>query len=153
MDLFAIKRPNGFQITGEVFEELFEKLSNGQTYKIKVTKSRNPNFHAKVLGMLRTAFDYWEPTSSQLPQGVDVVKDFDRFRKDLTIQAGFYEIVWLLNGKFILEAKSISFDSMEQTEFEELFNAYVDVILNSPNIVPKDELSAKAFRDLIVSYL
>lgn len=152
MELYATKRPNGFQILGEDNIEQFDKLKNGQIYKLITKKERDKGYHRKVLGMLRCAFDQWDPNPAKLPAGVEAQKDFEKFRKDLTIKVGFCDYVWSLDGALETRARSISYDNMDQVEFEELFNAYVEAILNS-DIVPQNEVMAKSFRDLIVSYL
>ena len=153
MELYATKRPNGFQPSGGYNEEQFDKLQNGHIYKLIVRKERSAGYHRKILKMLRCAFEHWEPKARNLPEGVMIERDFEKFRKDLTKAAGFYRVVWNLDGTFETVAKSIAFDNMEQPEFEELANAYVDVILNSSDIVPKDEYQAKNFREEIVSFI
>ncbi len=153
MDLWAYKRPNGFQPVGGYNEEQFDKLKNGQIYKIKATKERDKGYHRKVMSMLRCAFDYWDPDPDKLPEGVVAAKDFDVFRHDLTKAAGFYDTVWHLDGTFEIKAKSIAFDKMDQPEFEEVAEAYIQVIMNSPEICPQQPELAKSFRELIASYL
>jgi len=61
----------------------------------------------------------------------DVVpeKSFDRFRKDLIIMSGRYDAVYRVDGSVRIEAKSISFASMNEEEFKELWNATTTVIL------------------------
>jgi len=61
--------------------------------------------------------------------GINPEKNFDRFRKDIAILAGFYEATFRLNGDVRLEAKSISFHSMSEDEFEELYTKTIDVIV------------------------
>ena len=56
-------------------------------------------------------------------------KNFDRFRKDIIVLAGYYDATYRLNGDTRIEAKSISFGSMSEDEFEKLYSACVDVIL------------------------
>jgi hypothetical protein len=80
---------------------------------------------------LGVAFDAW---CEQLPachivHGRVVKPSRDRFRKDLTIMAGFYEPVWNARGEVRLEPKSIAFGSMSEDEFARLFSATIDVIL------------------------
>ena len=156
MLMWARKRPNGFEPAGDAHIEEFDKLKNGQIYRLEVKKERDNGFHRKVFSMLRTAFDYWEPpknTNNPYLDHLNPEKNFDKFRKELTIRAGFYDAFYNVDGSCSVEPKSISYESMDQTEFEELFNKFMEVILNSPQIVPADEHQAKLFRDLIVSYL
>jgi Protein of unknown function (DUF1367) len=47
----------------------------------------------------------------------------------VTILAGFYEQIFTLDGAMSLKAKSIAFGSMEEPEFEALYSAVVNVLL------------------------
>lgn len=96
--------------------------------KCKFSKTRNIHFHRKFLGMLRTAFNIWEPGEISSKHGVPE-KNFERFRKDAVILAGFYEVVVRVNGDVVIEPKSISFDKMEPDEFDRLYNRCLDKIL------------------------
>ena len=46
-----------------------------------------------------------------------VLKNFDRFRKDLTVLSGFYNATYTFRGDVRLEPKSLSFGSMCEEEF------------------------------------
>jgi len=60
---------------------------------------------------------------------MDEATQFDRFRKDLTILAGFYEQTVRLNGEVRTEAKSLSYASMEPDEFERCYNAMINAAI------------------------
>ena len=62
-------------------------------------------------------------------KGREVSKNFERFRKDVLILAGFYDQTFDLRGNMKLEAQSISFSSMDDAEFERVYSAVADVIL------------------------
>ncbi len=154
MEFWAKKIPAGFVIIGEAHKQAFERLTDGQTYKLKVTKDRTKGFHRKVLGLFRVCFDFWEPEDDNLPPGVKAEKDFDHMREKLTIRAGFYRQVFNPDGTFEVKAKSIAWDQMEEAEFMELFDSLINVILNdSPDIMPKDPVTAKHFRELVFQFL
>ena len=53
----------------------------------------------------------------------------DRLRKDLIIEAGFYDEWTDLQGVVQREAKSISFGSMKEDEFQDLYSRVIDVIV------------------------
>ena len=57
------------------------------------------------------------------------INHFEHFRKIVIIEAGFYELNILLDGRISIEAKSISFSMMDEIEFEDLYNKVIDVIL------------------------
>lgn len=67
------------------------------------------------------------------------------FRKSLEITAGFFEPVYnLQTGEFIKAPLSTSFDSMEQPEFDELFNGVLDILrmVFTRKIMSDDEFDA-----------
>lgn len=108
--------------------EYISKLKMGQGVKCKVTKVNNPAFHRKMMVLFNVAFEAWEPEVKEY-KGQPVQKNFERFRKDLTILAGFYETTINLKGEIRLEAKSLSFENMEQDEREKVYSAVIDVVL------------------------
>jgi hypothetical protein len=58
------------------------------------------------------------------------------------IQAGFYEQTFNLDGEMRLEAQSISFASMDDVQFEQVYSAVATVILEKvlTNYAGRDEL-------------
>lgn len=60
---------------------------------------------------------------------MDEHSQFDRFRKDLTILAGFYVQTVRLNGEVRTEAQSLAYASMEQEKFERVFNALINAAI------------------------
>lgn len=109
-------------------QEFIAKLKLGAGVTASVKKHRNPRFHRKFFALLNVAFDAWEPGIKE-HKGMPVQKNFDRFRKDITISAGFYDVVVNLKGEVRAEAKSINFSSMEDDEFADLYSAVINVIL------------------------
>lgn len=104
------------------------KLKVGAAVRATVKQQRNPRFHRKFMALLNLAFDAWEPTEATY-KGQVVGKNFDQFRRDVTILAGHYEMAVNLKGETRLTAKSISFANMDEAEFGELYNAACSVIL------------------------
>lgn len=102
------------------------KLGAGVTATVKL--HRNPRFHRKFMALLNLAFDAWEPVQATY-KGQVVGKNFDQFRRDITILAGHYEMAVNLKGETRLTAKSISFANMDEAEFSELYNSACNVIL------------------------
>jgi hypothetical protein len=97
-----------------------ETIKNG-VYKVKITKPRNIKFHRKYFALLNLAFENWDVDGDY--------KNFDVFRKNIAILAGFYKQAYNLQGVIVLEAVSIDFSSMDDVQFEKLFSASIDVIL------------------------
>ena len=105
-----------------------EKLMMGGGVRAKITKVRNIGFHRKFFALLNIGFEAWETPEGEYG-GMKVEKEFERFRKDVTILAGYFTPVYNMRGEVRLEAKSIGFGSMEQDEFEAVYSAVANVLL------------------------
>lgn len=105
-------------------------LEPGEFALVEFIFPRNPKFHRKFFGLLNFAFDAWEPDRVRKSyKGRPVAKNFDQFREDVLILAGYSEQTFDLKGNMKLKAKSISFAKMDDAEFEQVYSAVVDVIL------------------------
>jgi len=105
-------------------------LEPGEFAVIEFVIPRNAKFHRKFFSMLNFAFDSWEPKRMRKTyKGREVAKNFERFRKDVLILAGFYDQTFDLKGNMKLEARSISFANMDDAEFEQVYSAVATVIL------------------------
>ncbi len=115
----------------ERFKSRLKNLEAGELCEIDVKLPRNSKYHRKYFALLNLGFENWDAgRKNKTYKGVEVQKNFDRFREDITILAGYYEQVFDINGKMKLVAKSISFGSMEQDEFEMLYSATINVLLD-----------------------
>ena len=130
-DLTCIKLPNGtFMPADEASREEAAKFKIGSPVRFKATRQRNYQFHKKWWALVNFAFDHWEPPEidDQRFKGIIPEKNLDRFRKDVTILAGFHDATFRLDGTTRIEAKSISFASMSQDDFDKLYDATFKVI-------------------------
>lgn len=100
----------------------------GEGVKVRVSGARNIKFHRKFFAMLRVAYDLWEPPEVNSDYG-EPQRNFDRFRQDAIILAGYYDVVIRVNGETRIEAKSISFGSMDESDFQTLYGKVIDVVL------------------------
>lgn len=112
-----LKQPGGvLSPADDIAAEYLTKLKTGEWYEVNIKRVRNPQFHRKTFKFLNFAFSYWRGECEFQNEEAQ----FKYFRKQLTIQAGYYNQVWTLDGQeFTLEAKSLSYGNMDQTEFEE----------------------------------
>lgn len=108
--------------------EYIAKLKTGAAITATVKRHNNLAFHRKMFALFNLAFDAWEPEQKTY-QGEYVHKNFDQFRKDLVILAGFYETVINLKGDVRVVAKSLNFSGMDQDEREQVYSAVIDVVL------------------------
>ena len=103
------------------------RLKLGQGLRAEVKRARNILFHRRMFALLNFAFDLWDCPALEY-QGQLVAKNFDRFRKDITILAGFFDTVTNLRGEVRLEAKSLAFHNMGEEEFERVYKAVLGVV-------------------------
>ena len=157
MDAFFIKTGHALAPASEADAELLSKIKAGETVKLTLTRPRNVGFHRKFFALMNLAFDYFEPPphgeGSALAERIEVQKNFDRFRKDITILAGHYEATYRLNGDVRVEAKSISFGSMSQDEFEHLYSKCIDVILAKVCTQFTEEQLRKSVEDMVLGFV
>jgi len=129
MNLNLTKTAQGFLIPETQDDaDLLSKIKAGQTISAEFKRKRNYKFHKKYFALLNFAFDHFEPNLTH--KGQTVEKNRERFRKDVTILAGHYEVVPSINGEPRLEAKSISFGKMSEEDFAEFYNSVINVILS-----------------------
>jgi hypothetical protein len=105
-----------------------DTIKNGEIVSAEIKRPRNYEFHKKFFALLNYSYECWEPEELEY-RGRPVGKDFDRFRKDIIILAGYYDVVTNIKGEVKAEAKSISFGKMEEEEFEKLYSDVINVIL------------------------
>lgn len=108
--------------------EAIKALKNGQGIRLTMKRVRNIGHHQKYFALLNLAYDAWEPTAEY--KGEKVQKNFEQFRNDITVLAGFSETTVTLRNEIRVKAKSISFGSMSQEDFEILYSRTIDVILS-----------------------
>lgn len=111
--------------------EFISNLKTGQVITAEFKKPRNYRFHKKYFALLNFAYENWEPLEFQDSkwQGITPEKSFERFRKDLIILSGHYEAVYRVDGSIRIEPKSIAFANMDEEQFNELYDATINVIL------------------------
>lgn len=106
-------------------------MEPGEFMRLKVVYPRSLVFHNRFMKMLRFAFEQWEPEKARKRltyKGVPIEKDFEAFRKDTLILAGFYIARYDARGRVKLDAKSISFDNMEDDEFRTVYKPVYEVL-------------------------
>jgi hypothetical protein len=128
-EIVLLKTPGGALVPADPqATDYIAGLKLGAPVRAEVKRMRNYQFHKKLFALLNLAYESWEPAEATY-KGQVVGKNFDQFRNDVTVLAGYYEMAVNLRGETRLTAKSISFGSMSQDEFDSLYNAVCNVIL------------------------
>ncbi len=126
MKIEMIKQPGGLLVPASDMElEKLNKFKTNGQYSVEIKLSRNPDFHRKVFAFFNFCFEFWKGDNEFQSE----TKQFDIFRKHLTCLAGFYEQYSNIHGEIRVEAKSLSFSSMKQEEFEECYLALIRAAL------------------------
>lgn len=119
MKFHVIKTQTGLKPCYESDYENYIKIPLGETFEIEFKKQRNLKFHKLFFALMRMTFENQEAYSN-----------LNDLRRDLTITAGYYnETANVLTGEVFKHAKSISFASMDNIEFSELYEAIKTVII------------------------
>ena len=105
-------------------------MEPGEIAVAEMVIPRNGKFHRRFFAMLNVGFDAWEPARKRKTyKGLAMVKNFDQFREDVIIAAGFYDQTFDLRGRMVLRAQSMSFANMDDAGFEALYSAVATVLL------------------------
>jgi hypothetical protein len=77
--------------------------------------------------MLNFFFELWEIPEGLEYNGLKPEKNFEQFRNDVLIAAGFRELTANVKGECRFRASSISFASMDDTRFSEVYKLVFNV--------------------------
>ena len=106
-----------------------KKLKIGQVYEASIKLVRNYEFHKKYFALINCAWEYL--TEPQM----EFYKNKEIFRKIIEVVAGHCEKWYSPELKKWVEIpKSISFDKMDNAEFQDLYSRVLDVIIISLKI-------------------
>ena len=123
MKINMLKQPGGILTPAtDIDAEMLTKFKTGLTYPVSIPFARNPEFHSKVFAFFNFCFEHWKGDNEFQSEP----KQFDVFRKHLTVLAGYYDSFVGIGGKVRVEAKSLSYASMSQEDFEELYSALIN---------------------------
>ena len=128
-DLVFIKSDMGIYPGDKPTEEYVLKMGYGTQIHADFKKRRNVKFHRKAFLLLNFLYENWSPPENEYADSRfgTPEKNFERFRRDVTILAGFFYQTVRLNGEVRTEAKSISFSNMDEDEFADYYSKVIDV--------------------------
>lgn len=129
-EILLIRTMTGYAPADDEAQEVAKKHKLGSILRGDFSVMRNGAFFRKWWALVKLGFDYFEETcQTQEYKGKPVLANFERFRKDITIMTGFYHPVWNLNGEMRIEADSLKWSKMTETEFTKLYDATIKVML------------------------
>ena len=126
MKINIVKQPGGTLVPASDLEsDKLTKFKTGEMYEIDIKLTRNPAFHRKVFAFFNFCFEHWGSENEYLcNQG-----QFDVFRNHMTVLAGYSNEYFSMDGLVRVEAKSLSYGSMDEEEFEKCYNALIQVAM------------------------
>ena len=124
-EILLIKRCGVLMPASEADTETLANITEGETVRADIKRPRNVAYHRKYFALLDVLFNIFDPEPVS-HKGEIAIKNRERFRKDIAIATGHYELVVSIKGECKAEAKSISFASMDETQFSELYSRTID---------------------------
>jgi hypothetical protein len=130
VELIFQKGATGLIPACEEASDWLRKKKVGATIVVEPREMRNGSFFRKWWALVKLGYDYWSESAATIEyRGQPVLPDFDRFRKDVTILAGFYSPVANLKGEVRIEPESLKWASMTEERFTQLYDATIQVLL------------------------
>lgn len=124
-------------------KEIFNKLSQGEIVEAKTLSQRNLQFHRKYFKLLQIAV-------SNMPEHLEkYYPTVDILRQAIMFEIGAFETFTDLQGNIYRKAKSITFDKMEQEEFERIYRDTLDILLK---YIFKD-MSKEEFEETLLDFI
>jgi len=94
------------------------KFIEGELYEVEIHKKRNIKFHRKFFALINLCYENQE-----------YYNDIEDLRKELVIDAGFSREVVTHHGEIKREALSLSFSSMDEIQFEDVYNKVLTQVM------------------------
>jgi hypothetical protein len=128
MEILLMKQPGGALVAmDEGQADILKHWPADAVVRCKLSRVRNKAFHRKFFALITVGFEAFEPGTEY--KGYVIEKNFDAFRDDVIIMAGYYHATMRPDGVMRLRPKSISFAKMDQDAFEDLYNKVANVLL------------------------
>ena len=126
MKIEMIKQAGGVLTPATDLEaEKLVKFKTGELYTVEIKNSRNIQFHRKAFAFFNYCFEHWACGDEHLTTQAQ----FNVFRANLAVLAGYYDTFHSISGSVRVEAKSISFSAMSQEEFEHFYIALTNAAM------------------------
>ena len=143
MKLQLLNTPQGLKPCYDEDYDEKKKLKIGEIYEAEIKLQRNPKFHRLFFSLLNAGY-------SLLPERTqNGFRSVEGFRSYLLVAAGFYDTYFNPRlREFVEVPKSLKFSSMDNEEFERMYNAVKDVIF----ALLGDRITERQFEETLVNY-
>lgn len=115
--------------TDELGRDVFAKIPAGDLVMAEIKRARNIQHHRKFYALMSLVYHNQERYTS-LDELVDVVK----------VYVGHCDISVTASGEKVYRPKSISFASMDQTEFDAFYSRVIEMVIQRflPTVTRED---------------
>ena len=145
MKFTAIKTAGGLKPAYDEDYEEYQKLKNGESFNVEVRRQRNPQFHRKYFSLINCAYAYQNEKRCEFLFNNSI----EKFRKTVEISAGHCDTVYSIKLKtFVDIPKSISFASMDETEFSDFYENVRNVLFKTY----LNHISIEEFEKNLINY-
>lgn len=137
VEVLFYKRLSSLVPADEQAKESIAHIAQGECVAVRIRRPRNVGHHRKFFSLLQLVFENQE-----------VYPTLDHFLTAVKIAAGWYEDVPItVAGKLVYIPKSISFERMDQGEFERF---YLQAIAAICRLLP--QFKAEHLQDAVAEY-
>lgn len=121
----VVNTPRGLVPFGDDDYDQKRKLKLGEAYSVEVRVARNVDFHRKYFALISYSWEFLNEKE------IERFKSKENFRKYLEIAAGHCEVIYHPRlQEFVEIPKSISFGSMDNAGFSDLYERVKNVIFS-----------------------
>ena len=121
MQIFLKKTLSGFVPSDEAGREATKSYRLGDIYRADIKKPRSYRHHCLCMALLNLTYE-------NLPEAYQGRwKSFNDFRYGVAIEAGHALEVVTPSGEIYKQARSISYDELDEAEFSEVMPKFMDV--------------------------
>ena len=143
MKLLVTNTLRGLVPLGDEDYDEKKKLKLGQTYSVEIKVVRNVDFHRKYFALIAYAWEFLNE------QEVATFKTKENFRKYVEISAGHCDVIFHPKYQDFVEIpKSISFGSLDNAGFSDLYQRVKDVIFS----IIGNRVSEQEFERLLLDF-
>lgn len=143
MKIVVINTATGLIPVGDYSYDEKRRLKIGEMYECDIRVPRNYQFLKKAFALVNAA---WELMDERQQSGW---RSKEGFRQYLTVTAGYYDVYYNQRLQAFVETpRSWSFDSMSESEFDDLYSRMKDVIF----AVLGDKITEEVFENVLSNF-
>lgn len=155
MEVILLKSPTGALVPADPEQaQALSRFKAGDLVRGEFKLMQNGQFHRKMMALLNLCYEHFRDRvgAGVMHRGHLVKPCFDTWRKNFTIMAGHFEVVFNARGMPVPKAKSLSFAKMPPDEREQVYSDFIDAALKHVYDSNMTEAQLRNTIDQIMSY-